>query len=62
MLGFTKKQILVLLEKVKMTESQKETVAEIIFHNNQRIEQELEHIIDHILNERDGKFMNDLYH
>lgn len=61
-MGFSKKEIMALLEKVKMTESQKDAIADIIFHNNQRIGEQLEYIIYHILDERERDFINDLYH
>lgn len=62
MLGFSKKEIMALLEKVKMAEGQKDAVAEIIYRNNQRIEQELGFIINQLLNERDSNFIDDFFH
>ncbi|KOS68573.1 hypothetical protein AEA09_08420 [Lysinibacillus contaminans] len=62
MLGFSKKEIMELLEKVKISESQKGAIADIIYRNNQRIEQELEYIIDQILDERERRLINDPIH
>lgn len=62
MLGFTKKEIAALLKRVNMTESQKNAVVEIIIQNNQRVEQEMQHILDHFLNEIGGKYTKDWYH
>lgn len=62
MLGYSKKEIMALLEKVKMTDSQKEAIADIIYDNNQRIEQEIEFILDQMLDERDRELINNLLH
>ena len=62
MLGFSKKEIMALLEKVKIADSQKNAIAEIIYRNNQRIEQDLGFILDQLLEERNGNFINDFYH
>lgn len=62
MIGFSKKEIMALLEKVKIADSQKNAIAEIIYRNNQRIEQDLGFILDQLLEERNGNFINDFYH
>lgn len=62
MLGFSKKEIVELLEKVKISESQKDAIVDIIYRNNQRIEQELEYIIDQILDERERRLIKEPIH
>lgn len=62
MIGFSKKEILALLEKEKITDSQKNAIAEIIYRNNQRIEQDLGFILDQLLEERNSNVINDFYH
>lgn len=62
MLGFSKKEIMALLERVKMGESQKDAIADIIYCNNQRIEKELGYIIDQILDERERGLINSYFH
>ena len=62
MLGFSKKEIMALLEKVKMTDSQKNAIADIIYHNNQRIEQEIGYILDLILDEQKHELINVFFH
>ncbi|MFJ7737396.1 hypothetical protein ACIQ2D_13875 [Lysinibacillus sp. NPDC097287] len=62
MLGFTKKEIMALLERVQIGESQKNAIADIIYGNNQRIEQELVNIIDQLLVERERDLINNYFH
>lgn len=62
MLGFSKNEIMAMLEKAKIGESQKDAIADIIYRNNQRIEQELGLIINQILYERERELINSHFH
>lgn len=62
MLGFSRKEIMELLERAKIGESQKEAIADIIYSNNLRIERDLVHIIDQILVERERNLINNYFH
>lgn len=62
MLGFSRNEILALLERTKIGESQKNAIADIIYVNNQRIEKDLASIIDQILVERERDLINNCIH
>ncbi|MFJ7952999.1 hypothetical protein ACIQZG_15885 [Lysinibacillus sp. NPDC096418] len=62
MLGFSRNEILALLERTKIGESQKNAIADIIYVNNQRIEKDLASIIDQILVERERDLINNCFH
>lgn len=59
-LGFSKKELMALLEKAEIEDSQKDAIAEIIHRNNQRIEQELVFIIKQMLDEQ-ARVLTDTY-
>lgn len=62
MIGFTKKEIIMLLKRVNLTESQRNEVVEIIIQNNQRVEQEVQYILDHFFKELDVGYTKIWYH
>ena len=62
MLGFSRKEIMALLERVQIGDGQKNAIADIIYGNNQRIEQELSYIIDQLLVERERDLVNNYFH
>lgn len=58
MIGLSKEEIMMMLEDVGLTESQKSAIADILRLNNLRIEQQLALIIHLVLDEREQNLTN----
>ncbi|MET4563431.1 hypothetical protein [Lysinibacillus parviboronicapiens] len=61
MFGLSKEEILLLLEKVELADSQKNAIADIFHLNNMRIEQQLAFIIHLVIDERERNIANNTY-
>lgn len=61
MFGLSKEEIMMMLEKVELADSQKNAIADIFHLNNMRIEQQLAFIIHLVIDERERNLTNNTY-
>lgn len=61
MFGLSKEEIMLLLEKVGLEEKQKKAIANIMYLNNERIEQQLAFIIHLVMEERERNISANTY-
>ncbi len=61
MVGLSKEEIMRMLEKVELDESEKNIIADILRLNNMRIEQQLAYIINLVIDERERNVSNITY-
>ncbi|KOS60312.1 hypothetical protein FJQ98_11710 [Lysinibacillus agricola] len=61
MFGLSKEEIMLMLEKVGLEETQRNAIADILYLNNMRIEQQLAFIIHLVIDERERSITNNTY-
>jgi len=61
MFGLSKEEIMMMLKKVEIADSQKSAIADIFHQNNLRIEQQLAFIIHLVIDERERNTSNNTY-